>query len=163
MKWLVGLLSALAAIGLFLLMGIVFCDVIARNFLGRPLQGAGEVARFVLGVSVFLALPMASLRSSHISVDLLTAINSRLLRSVEVYLGLVLTTVFFGVLGWQLYNQSVKAAAYNDVTFILNIPVAPFALIMAVLSVVSALALFAGLKDLLIKSQSSDHIGSSQL
>lgn len=162
MKWFINGLSALAAVGLFLLMGTVFCDVIARNFLARPLQGAGEVARFMLGLSIFLALPVATIRQEHISVDLILAINSRVLRAVELGLAMVLSAAFFAILAWKLYDQSLRAASYNDVTLILGIPVAPFAMIMAVLSGVSALVVFVR-RTPTPESETDDGIGSNQL
>ena len=55
---------------LFLMMGITFVDVLGRYVFNAPIFGAAEMIQFLLAVTVFSGLVLASLQDSHIAVTI---------------------------------------------------------------------------------------------
>src|SRR5688500_15714613 len=63
-------LTVVGTASLFVLMAIVFIDVVARNLFDSPLPWGTEVLEVVLGAMVFFLYPVLALRQEHIVVDL---------------------------------------------------------------------------------------------
>ena len=65
------LCAALAASSLFLIVGIIVASVVMRRLAGSPLYYTEELVGLLLSTSLFLALPMVTVQSSHVRVTFL--------------------------------------------------------------------------------------------
>lgn len=130
-------LEGAGVVALFILMVVVFIDVVGRNLLNRPLPWGTELLEVVLAVLIFALYPVLAVCSSHITVDLVPVPRSLQLPQ-RVLSGLV-GAVLFGVIAYCTARQAVRSAGYGDASALLHIPTAWVLWGMCVLSVATAL------------------------
>lgn len=131
---LLGGLRIVAALFLLIMMAVTFIDVIGRYVFSSPLPGAFELTEVLLGLIIFVGLPLATLRQEHVTVDLLTGRASPRLRMLLSRLAQAMTAVVLGMLAWRLAVIARDLSAYGDATVFLGIPLGPVAAVMAALS-----------------------------
>lgn len=130
----------LSAILLFVLMIITFVDVVGRNLLNHPLNGASELTEILLALVIFLMLPYVAHRKLHIAIDLIeNVVKPRILVLLDG-LAAILGAVMFGLIAWRCWVLADKAIGYGDRTAALGIPVGPVMYGLAILSGVVAIA-----------------------
>lgn len=122
MHWLTAIPSWLAALALFVLMAMIFLDVVMRSALDNPIEAATEMTRIFMAIIVFSCLPMVSWRGEHIAVDLLDGYFSgtvgRIRDSlIELSCGGMLVWP-----AWRIFELAIRAHSYGDMTEYLNIP-----------------------------------------
>ena len=147
------LLAPVAAACLFLMMALTFAEVIARYFLAMPLTGVEEIKSFLLGFTVFTALPLVTRRQRHIAVRALATFLRGRARTVQRALVLVGTALGLGFLGVLLWDQAGSLARDDQLTNFLDLPVAPP---IYVFSVLAALAAMVALERLLVLVRGGD-------
>ncbi len=130
-------LETVGAAALFVLMVVVFVDVVGRNMFNRPLPWGTELLEVVLAVLIFALYPVLALRSAHITVDLVP-IPPGLRLPQRVLAGLV-GAVLFGVIAFCTARQAIRSAGYGDASALLQIPTAWVLWGMCALSVVTTL------------------------
>lgn len=145
-KLVTGAANTLAVTGLsILLVFAVFTlfDGLLRAFANYPLDFVREVGDLVAAVSGACCLPIALLHRSNITLrifeKLLPPGGSRAIDAVADFL---VTVVMIGM-AWEFYLFGEKTAKANDVTWLMNVPKAPFWFAVdAVLWVAVAVQLF---------------------
>ncbi len=130
-------LESVGVAALFILMVVVFVDVVGRNLLNRPLPWGTELLEVVLAVLIFALYPVLALRSSHITVDLVPVPRS-LQMSQRVLAGAV-GAVLFSVIAFCTARQAIRSTSYGDASALLHIPTAWVLWGMCALSAVTAL------------------------
>jgi TRAP-type C4-dicarboxylate transport system permease small subunit len=126
---------------LFILMLVVFIDVVGRNLLNRPLPWGTELLEVVLAVLIFALYPVLALRSSHITVDLVPV--PRALQLSQRLLSGGVGAVLFGVIAFCTARQAIRSAGYGDASALLQIPTAWVLWGMCALSVATVLGFVA--------------------
>ena len=95
------LCAALAASSLFLIVGIIVASVVMRRLVGSPLYYTEELVGLLLSTSLFLALPMVTVQSSHVRVTFLANfLPARGRTALAVFASLVM----LGFCGWFLVD-----------------------------------------------------------
>lgn len=139
MKRITTLFTSVAAVSLFAMMLLTFADVFSRKFLTNSITGAVELTELFMLVMIFFALPLASMAGEHIVFDLLDrSLPSRILRWQKT-LSHGLTTAIFGGAAWIVWERSRRSADYGDMTSALEIKLAPFQTMAALMLGVTAL------------------------
>jgi TRAP-type C4-dicarboxylate transport system permease small subunit len=139
------ILAPIAAFCLFAMMAITFVDVIARYFVGSPLSGGEEVKAYLLGFTIFAAIPLVTHRQRHIAVrTLASALQGRALYAQRAVV-LAGTVAGFGFIGVVLYLQADTLREAGELTAYLDLPLAPPVYVFAALSWVAALMALDGL------------------
>ena len=131
----------IAAAGLFAMMMVTVVDVVGRYLFRAPLVASFELTEYLMGVLVFLALPLVSLRGDHIRIGLidgLLAAGAR--RRLERAVGLVAGAVC-ALVAWQVLILAGRMSGYGDSTQTLRIPLAPLAYFIAASLAVSGVLL----------------------
>ncbi|WP_380057891.1 TRAP transporter small permease [Falsihalocynthiibacter sp. SS001] len=101
LEWLALACAALAAVGMTAIVGIIVTSVMMRKFANSPVHITEEVVGLLLSVSLFLGLPMVTLKSKHVSVALITnQLSGAALATIRA-LGLLIAIAFFGWLIWE--------------------------------------------------------------
>lgn len=139
MKRFLSLFANVAAIALFAMMLLTFADVFARKFLGNSLTGAVELTELFMLVMIYFALPLASLAGEHIVFDLLDRLLPAALLRWQQTLSHALTAAVFGAAAWVVWFRALRTAEFGDQTATLEIRLAPFHHMVAVLLAVTAL------------------------
>lgn len=136
-----------AALALFVLMVMTFCDVVLRSVFNAPIEAATELTRILMAILVFAVMPVISGRGGHISVDLTDSFFNRLrlhnIRDGLVYIACGIMMYWPVMRVWTLAE---RWRSYGDVTEYLNIPqyyvgwfIAAFAALTAVSMIVTGL------------------------
>ncbi|WP_170149417.1 TRAP transporter small permease [Rhodoplanes roseus] len=123
------LANGLAVIGLTLLLilaAFTMADGILRAFANTPLDFVRELGDMVAAIAGAACLPIALFRESNI---VLRALGRTLppvaLRVVDTVAALVVEIVMVGM-AWQFWLHSTKAMQAGEVTWMLEVPKAPF-------------------------------------
>lgn len=94
-------MASVAAIGMVGIVGIIVTSVFMRKFANSPVHITEEVVGLLLSASLFLGLPMVTLKAKHVRVSLLSDVlrdgKHRMLQS----LGLAVGLAFFAWLTWE--------------------------------------------------------------
>ena len=84
-------MASLAAVGMVGIVGIIVTSVFLRKFANSPVHITEEVVGLLLSVSLFLGLPLVTLRAKHVRVSLLSnalqGSRHRILQSAALLVG----------------------------------------------------------------------------
>lgn len=131
-----------AAVALFILMVMTFCDVILRSVFNAPIEAATELTRILMAIMVFSVLPIISSRADQIAVDLTDGLFYRYrlsrLRDGLVYLACGVMMIWPVQRVWILAE---RARDYGDVTEYLAIPQFLVGWFIAASAAITALAM----------------------
>jgi TRAP-type C4-dicarboxylate transport system permease small subunit len=128
-RW-AAVIDGITAFGLFAMMMVTVVDVIGRYLFRAPLPAGFELTEYLMGVLVFLALPVVSLRGEHVSITLIDGLlGPRATRIRDRVLGVLAGVVCAGV-AWAVFGLASRMAAYGDGTQTLGLPLAPLAMLV---------------------------------
>jgi len=106
-----------------MLLGVA--DVVGTS-LGAPVPGALEMTESTMVLVVFGGLAYAQIRRSHIRVELVYLRAGPMLRSVMDLVAVLSALVFFGLLGWQGFNEALYSWSIAEATSgIIRFPLYP--------------------------------------
>ena len=134
-------LGLLAAALLFCLMALTCADVVGRYFLNKPVRGGFEMTELLLAALIFAGLPLVTLRSEHVMVDLLDPVTPDWLFRIQHVLATLLGAACTGYLAWRLGLRAEELASRGETTSQLGFPISWLAWAMSVLMGLTALAL----------------------
>ena len=120
---------ALAVAGLGLLLLLATCtmlDGILRSVAGRPIDLVREVSDLVAAIAVSCCLPVSLLYRSNIALRTLKGLRSAMVTRVVDVGADTLVLVVVGAIAWQFFVFAQKTAQAGDVTWLMNLPKAPF-------------------------------------
>lgn len=127
-------LSLFTALMLFALMWITLADVIGRDLFQAPILGAFEITEVMMGIVVFSGLPQVTMTDGHVAVTLLDGFLGPMARNVQRALVNLVCAGVLVLMAWQLWETADTMASYNDISLFLEIPLAPTAYFMAVMT-----------------------------
>lgn len=139
MKRLTSLFSGVSALALFAMMALTFADVFARKFLPNSLTGAVELTELLMMVMIYFALPLASIAGEHIVFDLLDRVVPQAVLRWQHRISHGLTALIFGGAAWLVWTRAVRTLAQGDQTSALEIKIAPYHYMAAVMLALTAL------------------------
>ena len=132
------LLLSFCIISLTVLVLITVVDVFGRYLLGIPLPGTSEITEIILGILIYIGLPYISKKEEHISVSLLSNYLPNNVKILHKILINFIVTLLLLVIARQLYLHGIDLKSYQEVTTFLEIPKAPIAFAMALLTVLAS-------------------------
>ena len=132
------LLLSFCVISLTVLVLITVVDVFGRYLLGIPLSGTSEITEIVLGILIYIGLPYISKNEEHISVSLLSNYLPNNFKIIHKILVNFIVTLILLVIARQLYLHGIDLKSYQEVTTFLEIPKAPIAFAMALLTILAS-------------------------
>jgi TRAP-type C4-dicarboxylate transport system permease small subunit len=135
-----GLLGAVVAIILFLMMTLTCADVIGRYFLNRPVYGAFELTETMLACLIFAALPLVTLDQGHVTVDVLDGVTPGPVLRIQHILAALIASAATGYLAWRLWVRGMNMLAAGETTAQLKLALGYLATSMAGLMALTALA-----------------------
>ena len=97
--------GAMAALGMAAIVGIIVTSVVLRKLFTMPLPFTEEVVGLLMSVSLFLALPLVTLKGDHIRVSILSTYLRR--RSHLVHAALMILATASGLVfcAWILWES----------------------------------------------------------
>jgi TRAP-type C4-dicarboxylate transport system permease small subunit len=134
-------LGLLAAALMFCLMALTCVDVVGRYFFNKPVTGGFEMTEMLLASLIFAGLPLVTLRSEHVMVDLLDPVTPDWLFRIQHVVATTIGVACTAYLAWRLGLRAEELAARGETTSQLGFRVAWLAWAMSVLMGLTALAL----------------------
>lgn len=133
------LLGLVTATALFAMMTLTTIDVVMRYVFGAPIRGAFELTELLLVTVIFSGLPLVSRDDQHVAADLVDRfLGAAARRSLATTVHLLAAAAFAGV-AWLAWGKAARLAANADTTASLQVALAPFAYLMAVMLAVTAM------------------------
>jgi TRAP-type C4-dicarboxylate transport system permease small subunit len=106
------------------LLGLTVWDVVGRYGFNRPLFGATEMIRWIMGAFVFCGLGLVSARDAHVAVDLVSPrLARRFPRTMAGVTG-VFTAAGLAMIAWQLTVMGLDAALRGKRSLVLELAIA---------------------------------------
>jgi len=134
-------LGLLAAALMFCLMVLTCVDVVGRYFFNKPVTGGFEMTEVLLAALIFAGLPLVTLRSEHVMVDLLDPVTPDWLFRIQHVVATAIGAACTGYLAWRLGLRAEELAARGETTSQLGFRIAWLAWAMSLLMALTAAAL----------------------
>ncbi|TXH68632.1 MAG: TRAP transporter small permease [Thiothrix sp.] len=122
-KWLALTLNLIAGSALLAMMVITCIDVIGRYLFNKPLVGGVELIEVLLGVMIFMALPVISWRNEQVVVDILDPFVPPQVNFIRNILFNLVTAIALIVIGSRIWSLGARASSHGEVTEYLHLPV----------------------------------------
>lgn len=129
-------LMILGGIAVLSLMTIAMGNVTMRIF-QVPFRGAYEIVAFSGAIVIAGALGYTQKKKNHIVVDILTQKFPKKVNRILDGANYFITTIFFGIVSWQIYVWGMKIWRSGELSETLKIPFHPF-----IFSVAAGFAVF---------------------
>ena len=139
-------LSAVAGLCLLAMMSIAMIDAIGRYFFSAPIRGASEIIAYLLGYTVFFALPEVTRDRGHIEVGILVATLPKGAQRAERVVTALVTVAGLAFVTWLLVGQAARMHASGVLLANFELPSAPFIYPIVAFAGVAALAALSGLR-----------------
>ncbi len=121
--------NILAVAGLTILLvlaAFTLCDGLLRALANYPLDFVREIGDLVAAICGACCLPIALLHRNNITLRLFEKfLPPSGARIIDAFADVLMAVVMIGM-AWQFYLFSVKTMQANDVTWLMNVPKAPF-------------------------------------
>lgn len=127
------------AAALFGMMLLTFCDVIGRKLLGNSIVGATELTELLMLLTIFLGLPLTSLRAEHVAFDLLDNLLPATGRRWQQRVSNLLCMSLLLGGAWLVELRALRTAEDGDHTSQLGMPLSPLHHLTALLLLLTAL------------------------
>lgn len=131
--------EAIVAVLIFAIMALTVVDVVGRYLFNAPVKGSIEAIELMLGVLIYMAIPLASARAEHIRIDLLDYLLGPRARQAQRLIGNAASAVVMAFLAWRLYERGKQFAQFRDTSSHLGVPLAPVAWLMAFFAAITVL------------------------
>lgn len=135
------------AILIFAIMALTVVDVAGRYLFNAPVKGSIEAIELMLGLLVYMAIPLASARAEHIRIDLLDYLLGPRARKVQRLIGSGASALVMAFITWRLYERGAQFAQFKDTSSHLGVPLAPVAWVMAAFAAVTVLVMLRDFAD----------------
>ena len=132
-------LGYFAALTLFVTMALTLVDVLGRYFFSAPLPAGHELTELLVGVVVYTAIPLITIRNQQITITLFSARWPGWLRQLLLTIVPLFSAVVMGLLAWRLIVQASKLAEFGSATIYLQWSIYPFVYFMGIMAVLSTL------------------------
>ena len=125
-------LNNIGMVFLTFLMLVITADVLLRGILNKPIRGTNEIAELTMLIIVFLGIAYTQYAKANISVSILL---DRFPGKVQDILNVFIYLSCLGICSvilWQTFSYHSYLSALKRTSLILEIPVAPFQIIMII-------------------------------
>ncbi len=136
LKWLCGLLAAVALFGIMML---TLVDVSGRKLLSESVPGSLELTELLMVVVIFAGLPLVSLAGEHVVFDSLDSWIPPPVRRLQTALVELFCTAALVGMAWLMWTKAGQMMEYGDTTAQLKISQGPFVYGMSMLCAITAL------------------------
>lgn len=123
-------LLTIVSLSVFGMMALVFANVFSRYLLNQPIAGAEEVIKFLMGLTIFGALPIVTWNKSHVTVSLFDDFFRGRGKQLQVFFITICSVIALAAICYFMYQQGVSMTEAKQETNYLRWPYAPIAYAM---------------------------------
>lgn len=140
-KWLAFILEVVSSLLLFSLMLLTCSDVIGRYVFNNSINGTTEITELALCIVIFCQLPIVTLTSAHVVVDILDRILPDFFMKISDFVINLSISAGFFFISERIWFQAARSFRRGEVTEFLHIPVAYFIHFISIMMFVTAVIL----------------------
>lgn len=118
-------LSFVGLAALMLLAGMTLADGVGRSLFNQPIEGVRDIGGLAIAVAVSCCLPMGLLERGNVTIRVFENMSAAVGRVLN-FAAAVLVEIVLLAMAWQFYLYAEKMARAREVTWVLQIPIAPF-------------------------------------
>jgi TRAP-type C4-dicarboxylate transport system permease small subunit len=144
-------LNWLAASAIVAVMIVVCVNVLGRALFGAPLKGTVDMVSLLGAFVIAGAIAYTQVLKGHIRITLFVELLPRSIRIILTCLIDFVGMVLFGIISWQTILFAKGTHEIGELSEVLKIPIAPFAVVVSVGCMALTLVLLADLIGLLSK------------
>ena len=133
----VRILTLITAVIMFAVAAITFVDVTGRYAFNSPVPGGVEIIEFTLGLLIFSALPLVTVKRAHITVELFDGFMSDRFKLIREIFVLLISAGMIAFITERMWTTGLEMVEGQDVSLHYEIPTAPILFILSALSAVS--------------------------
>ena len=123
-------------------------SVVGRYLFNSPIQGDYELVTMGTAIAVFLFLPYCHLQRGNVVVDLFLSWAPRKVQTFFDGASGLLLAAIAGILAWRMIFGGLDLHHYNEVSYILALPIWPiFPCAVLALGLLSAACLYTAIRD----------------
>ena len=122
------LVSITAVIAMF---SLVVADILGRNLFQKPVRGCYDIVGFLALIITAFSLAQTQALSKHITVDVLTVRMPERWQRVLRLVSLLFSLVFLLLAFWYSVQHGLRFQAHNSLAGSIDIPLFPFAYVIA--------------------------------
>ncbi|MFA5522402.1 MAG: TRAP transporter small permease [Castellaniella sp.] len=142
MRRLATVARGLSAFIIFAMMIITVIDVTGRYVFNAPLLGALELTELLMGLLVFMGLPLATRQREHITITLLADVLPPQVRIWQRRFFELVCGVICVLVAWRMWLYSARLVRSGEHTQQLQISIGLVVQVMAVLMLITAFVFF---------------------
>ena len=135
----VRLLTVLAAFFMFFVAGLTIVDVTGRYVFNSPVHGGVELIEFALGLLIFSALPLVTVKRAHIVVELFDGFMSKQFKLFREIIVLFISAGMIAFITERMWRTGLEMQEFDDISLTLELPTAPVLFALTFLSAVSVI------------------------
>ncbi len=135
--WPVRVLTVVAAAFMLLIAAVTFVDVTGRYVFASPVRGGVEIIEFLLGLLIFSALPLVTVKTAHIRVELFDGFMSAGFKRIREIIVLFANAGMILFITERMWATGIDMAENGDISLHLQLPTAPLLFVLSALSAVS--------------------------
>ena len=138
-SWPIRVLTVIASFFMFSVTALTIVDVTGRYVFNSPIHGGVELIEFLLGLLIFSALPLVSVKRAHITVELFDNFMSESFKRYREVVVLIASAAMIGFITERMFSTGLDAYEADDISMHLDLPMAPILFALTALSAVSVI------------------------
>ena len=139
LAWPLRILTGIAALFMLSITGLTFVDVTGRYAFNSPVPGGVELIEFLLGLLIFSALPLVTVKRAHITVQLFDNFMSAAFKRYREVVVLIASAGMIMFITERMWATGMDMLENDDISLHLEVPTAPLLFVLSALSAVSAI------------------------
>lgn len=135
----VRILTGIASLFMFGIAALTIVDVTGRYVFNSPVRGGVEIVQFLLGLLIFSALPLVTVKRAHITVELFDGFMSDQFKRFREVIVLIVSAGMIAFITERMWSTALEMQADQDISLDLQLPTAPIIFAIAALSAFSVI------------------------
>lgn len=136
LAWPVRILTIMSAAFMFLIAAVTFVDVTGRYVFSAPVRGGVEIIEFLLGLLIFSAMPLVTVKNAHITVELFDGFMSDGFKRIRGIVMLVASAAVIAFITERMWATAMEMAEYDEISLHLQVETAPLLFVISALSAI---------------------------
>jgi TRAP-type C4-dicarboxylate transport system permease small subunit len=136
--WPVRILTFVAAMFMLAILSVTVVDVTGRYVFNTPIPGGVEIIEFLLGLTIFSAVPLVTVKRAHITVELFDSFMSARFKRIREAVVLIASAGMIIFITERMWATAIDMLENDEISIHLELPTAPLLFTLSALSAISA-------------------------
>lgn len=130
----------IGAIGMFLMIAVIFVDIAGASTISRPIFGGGEIVAITQLLAISLALPMGLRQDIFPAVTLLTDLFGPRIKKFLAVLNSIICLILFSLITCMIFKMAHEYQQSDELIANINLSLYPFLYVAGFAFTISCMA-----------------------